>query len=146
MIKEIIVNLFFSMLWIIGFICVLIILGIISMEMDYRMTYGDKPYDPEAYIKSCEEGNIKDCYDAGHAYALKQDYVKAIESWTKACDNGFNIGCFALGTSYRDGVRGANKDITKAKELFKKVCDEEINDDKMKFKLGCRNYNELNNQ
>lgn len=143
MIKKIIHIFFRIMILIFCFFCGIIVLIIYT---DDGSDFDNKPYDPEAYIKSCEEGNIKDCYDAGHAYALKQDYVKAIESWTKACDNGFNIGCFALGTSYRDGVRGANKDITKAKELFKKVCDEEINDDKMKFKLGCRNYNELNNQ
>ncbi len=142
--KRTIVKFILSVLFIIGFIYGIIILYIVFLEAFY-IKNNDKPYDPEAYIKSCGEGNIHDCYEAGNAYSLKQDKIKAIESWTKACSNQNDSACFILGLSYRDGTRGVNKDIEKANDLLKKVCDKEENDKKLKIKVGCIEYHKLNN-
>jgi hypothetical protein len=51
---------------------------------------------------------------------VKQDYSKAVELFTKACDGGEAKACFWLGIMCEKG-KGVQQDITKALELYAKA-------------------------
>jgi hypothetical protein len=66
---------------------------------------------------------------------VQQDYFKAVELYTKACDGGNANGYNNLGVMYANG-EGVQQDNFKAVELFKKACsDGNAN--------GCENYSKL---
>ena len=67
---------------------------------------------------------------------VKQDYFKAVELYTKACDGRVTIGCNNLGNMYHKG-QGVRQSDSKAKELYGKACDAGFDD-------GCKNYTILN--
>jgi TPR repeat protein len=72
-------------------------------------------------------------YNNGEIVA--QNYTKAVELFTKACDGGHTVGCNNLGVSYHEG-KGVVQNDTKAIELFTKACnggDE----------LGCNNLKNI---
>jgi serine/threonine protein kinase len=69
--------------------------------------------EEQRLIEINEKGNI--AYNA-------QDYTKAFELYTKAC-NGNNVdGCYTLGTMYEHG-EGVRQDYSRAFDLFTKACD-----------------------
>ncbi len=77
--------------------------------------------------QACEHGNIADCYNLGIITArgedgVKQDDVKAVEFFKKACDGDYAKGCHELGKIYYAG-RGVQQDNEKALKLFNKACD-----------------------
>ena len=67
---------------------------------------------------------------------VKQDYSKSVELYKKACNGGYNRGCFNLGAFYLKG-KGAKQDYHIAKEYFGKAC-------KLGFQSGCDFYKKLN--
>lgn len=75
--------------------------------------------------KSCDEGDLVECFSAGYAYAegrdVARDEARAVELYRKACDGGVGPSCFNLGRMYADG-RGVTKDDARAMELYRKAC------------------------
>ena len=82
------------------------------------------------------------CYNLGNLYSsgqgVKQDYKKARELYSKACDIGHVDGCYNLGVLYLNG-QGVRQDKRRAKEYFGKACD-------MGEQGGCDWYKKLNEQ
>ena len=71
-------------------------------------------------------GEASGCYKLGGLYyngeGVKQDYKKASELFSKACEMGEASGCVLLGFLYQYG-EGVRKDYNKAMEFFGKACD-----------------------
>ncbi len=88
----------------------------------------------------CNAG--RECAVLGAAYfkgtGVKQDYVKAVEFFQKACDLDEGSGCTNLGIAYEYG-KGVRKSINKALKYYGKACD-------LKFALGCEYYAKLKQQ
>ena len=55
---------------------------------------------------------------------VEKDFGKAVEWWTKACQNGYACGAFNLAMAYYL-EKGANKDCAKAVEWWKKAAQKE---------------------
>ena len=84
----------------------------------------------------CEQNNTESCINLGALYergeeGVKQDYKKANELYSKACDLGDNLGCLVLGS-----LCLVDADYKKAIELFTKVCDSGMS-------RGCRNVGNM---
>jgi serine/threonine protein kinase len=82
----------------------------------------------ELDTEKCDAGDGKICgklglyYSVG-GYPFQQDYVKAAEFYTKACNLGEAYqGCFQLGTAYELGW-GVPKSAEKAVEFYIKGCN-----------------------
>lgn len=49
---------------------------------------------------SCDNKNMSDCYELGNAYSfgdgVKQDYKKAVELFSKACEDKVADACWSL--------------------------------------------------
>jgi uncharacterized protein len=76
----------------------------------------------ERLEQGCRGGDPAGCNDVGHAI-LSKDAGMAKEYYERACNETSALGCFTLGTLYRDG-RGVAKDAGRAKQLFTRACDE----------------------
>jgi len=80
------------------------------------------------------------CTNLGFSYAggngIKQNYKKAIELLSKACNMKEAIGCYNLGSLYING-QGIRQNKKVAKEYFGKACDLGDQD-------GCDWYKKLN--
>ncbi len=93
------------------------------------------------YSKACEDGNAGGCsnlgamYETGKGVGSKefdgdcggmciayQNYPKALELYTKACEAGNADGCKKLGDLYLNG-KGVNEDDEQAKTIFSRACD-----------------------
>jgi TPR repeat protein len=79
-------------------------------------------------------------YRLGNSYyfgseGLRQDYVKAIFYLEKASENGQSIASYQLAEYYETG-KGGIIDLIKAKEYYKKSCDQG-------FKSGCIFYKRM---
>ncbi len=57
-----------------------------------------------------------------YGFGDQQDYKKALEFYTLACDEGNAGACASIGTIYNDG-KGVSKDVAKGASYFKKACD-----------------------
>ncbi len=81
----------------------------------------------------CNTG--RECAVLGGAYVegkgVKQDYVKAVKFFQKACDLDEGWGCGILGAMYKEGI-GVKQDDLKAVKFYQKACD--LNDSN-----GCSN-------
>ena len=83
--------------------------------------------DINALQKECDGGNVVSCYELGVLYdnareGAAQDYQKAAELYSKACELGSGSGCSNLGFAYANG-RGVKQDYAKASEFYAKACD-----------------------
>lgn len=103
-----------------------------------------KPKSPDTLTKvyqySCDNKDYVSCAELGYLYTygkggLPEDYVKAIELATLACEHDIPIGCNNLGYMYATG-KGVELDFSKAKPLFEKACH-------AKKPIGCENLEEL---
>ena len=82
--------------------------------------------DPEAGVKYCEKAALQDDPEAiavlGYYYfdgkIIPQDYPKAIESFSRACEKGSESAAYMLGYCYREGL-GVETNAVKAFEYFK---------------------------
>ena len=87
----------------------------------------------------CDNNNTLACVNLAMAYysgdGVKQDYEKAKELNSKACNLGDGWGCTTLGASYEYG-KGAEQDYKKATELYSKACD-------LKNSIACGNLGVL---
>ena len=87
---------------------------------------------------ACKAGNVQACTAAAgyfHGMARTEDhYKKAAQMYKIAYDKDVGEACSGLGILYAEG-QGVKMDIKKARELFKKACDNGE-------KLGCYNYKE----
>ena len=72
--------------------------------------------------QECINNNAKKCNELGILYLRKQDYTKAKEYYSRACDGKYTSGCFNLGGMYSNG-EGVQQDFFKAKEYYSKGCD-----------------------
>ncbi|MFZ9660186.1 MAG: tetratricopeptide repeat protein [Arcobacteraceae bacterium] len=59
----------------------------------------------------------------------KKDFDKAAEIFTKECEKGEGMICFALGFAYENG-KGVKQDNEKAKDFYSKACQ-------FKYDNGC---------
>ncbi|MDY0115991.1 MAG: hypothetical protein RBR59_00265 [Sulfurimonadaceae bacterium] len=77
-----------------------------------------------------------DDFEVGKKAYQTSDYAKAKNLFEVTCHQNNNPqACAILAVMYVNG-QGVKKDINKAKELYKKSCDNN-------FELGCQGYNEL---
>ncbi|MDR0468035.1 MAG: sel1 repeat family protein [Campylobacteraceae bacterium] len=81
------------------------------------------------FEKKCNNKNFKSCEYLGNIYSLgelgiRQDYAKAVEYFTKACDGGVARSCGSLGVSYLNG-QGVRQDYAKALNILNKACDKD---------------------
>lgn len=93
--------------------------------------FGIKPDVAKArgyYEKAIALGFFEAYIPLGSLYlrgvGVKQNFLKAKEYFSKACDKGFNgseEACEASGLIYRHGGEGVKKDINKAIDFYKKV-------------------------
>ncbi|WP_309136145.1 hypothetical protein [Helicobacter pylori] len=74
--------------------------------------------------------NGRGCSALGLLYGGEQNYKKALALLTKACDLNDDLGCFALGGVYEEGLYGVKKDISKATALNDKACE-------LNYGIGC---------
>lgn len=73
---------------------------------------------------------LESCYKSAELYergdfwggTLKADMAKALKYYIKACDDGYTLSCYTLGSLYKNGHE-VKKDLSKAKKYFKKSCD-----------------------
>lgn len=78
-------------------------------------------------------------FEAGKNAYQKSDYAKAKVLFETACHNENNAqACAVLAVMYVN-AQGVPKDNNKAKELYKKACDNN-------FELGCDGYKELSSR
>ena len=68
--------------------------------------------------ESCH--NLGVMYDNGHG--VRQDYHKAHELWTKACNMDYEDSCHNLGALYLEGL-GVKQNLSIAKQYYGKACD-----------------------
>ena len=82
--------------------------------------------DPETGVKYCEKAALQDDPEAiavlGYYYfdgkIIPQDYPKAVESFSRACEKGSESAAYMLGYCYREGL-GVETNAVKAFEYFK---------------------------
>ena len=81
------------------------------------------------FEKGCAGNSVGACnnagmiYQSGHAESkIEVDMSKALEHFTKACDQGHRMGCFNLSSIYLTGKNGVAKDLSKAFDLSMKTC------------------------
>jgi len=74
----------------------------------------------------CKNNNYQGCLDIGNFYYegqdIPQDYIKAAEYYTKACNLGSPGGCYQLAEVYYHG-KIEKKDIVKSNKYYKKSCN-----------------------
>lgn len=106
-----------------SFLSVLALCALLNAE---TISIGGTTYEKvdvlKAYEVGCASNDADACFEAGWRYFEKQNINKAIELYTKACDNGSYKGCTNLGALYFGG-EGVKQDMKKAKELFSKACN-----------------------
>ncbi|MWV62663.1 hypothetical protein DCO58_02965 [Helicobacter saguini] len=92
------------------------------------------------YKKKCDKKDGVYCLKLASAYEIlneksdieiKEIHKKAFEYNTNDCENGDMNACVGLGSAFESG-EVVKKDLQKAKELYKKSCDN-------KLALGCLN-------
>lgn len=126
-----------NILKVIGAFTIVLILGAILTRNDDTSS-SDPEYNDENRSKlgvvarllwdekECIKGNWGACTNAGVIYSegngVKQDYAKALERYTKACDHDDDIGCYDLGIVYENG-EGVKADYDKAVALYQQSCD-----------------------
>ena len=82
--------------------------------------------DLDALQKECDGEKSASCYELGVLYdnareGAVQDYQKAAELYSKACNLGNGAGCSNLGFLYDNGS-GARQDYAKASDFYAKAC------------------------
>ena len=99
-------------------------------------------FDIDEIRKSCDKYDAAGCTRLGLAYHLgrgvRQDYKKANELYSEACDLGFGDSCYNLGVLYFYG-KGVGQDANTAKKYLNKACT-------LGSKAGCDGYRKLNEQ
>ena len=71
-------------------------------------------------------GFSKDLVELGLEAYSKGDYNKAVEIFTKTCNDGNNGNCYNLGLLYING-QGVKQDYNKAAKLYEKACNNGYN-------------------
>ncbi len=84
------------------------------------------------WTTACDAGAPTGCLALGRAIGggwgdLARDDARGMTLVTTACEGGLIAGCAHLGSLYQRGL-GAEADIPKAFELYKKACDGEYGD------------------
>ena len=115
--------------------------------------------DLKEAMKECDEGNALMCLYIGDVYSFPQEArssgvklnaTKAIEYFSKVCNDKSVMGCEVLGEIYYQSSRlkgYVKKDLKKALTYFKKACDSETQEayDDTRwlacYNLGVHNYN-----
>lgn len=128
-----------NILKVIGAFTIVLILGAIAANIDHSSSSETDPEYNDANRsklgavarllwdeKECIKGNWGACTNAGVIYSngegVKQDYAKALDRFTKACDHDDDAGCYDLGIVYENG-EGVKADYDKAVALYKQSCD-----------------------
>lgn len=77
--------------------------------------------------KACDGGSMGACNGLGLLYengwGVKQNGVKALELYSKACESGEKYGCSNAGGMYYSGIAGVKRDFIKARSYAKKGCE-----------------------
>lgn len=80
------------------------------------------------------------CFNIGFAYqkgeGVRQDFIKAMESYKKACNLKYAGACNNIGYFYHNGL-GVKRNFSLAKQYYGKACD-------LGEQMGCDNYKNLN--
>jgi len=78
-----------------------------------------------SHKRDCDKGELSACNWLGVRYDNAQQYKKAFQFLTKACDGGFALACSNVAELYFDG-RETRENHERAYELFKIGCDNKI--------------------
>lgn len=115
---------------------------LVLVAMTALLSAEQNDFDVNELQNRCNNNDATVCTGLGAAYYLgkgvRQDYKKASELYSKACDLGLDKGCFNLGALYANG-QGVKQDKSTAKEYLGKACD-------LGDQLGCDEYKKLNEQ
>ena len=95
---------------------------LVLVAMTALLSAEQSDFDINELQNRCNNNNATVCTGLGTAYYLRQDYKKAGELYSKACDLESGEGCFNLGGLYING-KGVRQDYKKASELYSKACD-----------------------
>lgn len=92
------------------------------------LTAGRTELALDAFLQSCDKGNIKSCFNVG---ILNEDLFKddrdekrlstALRYFNLACDKGFSLSCVAAGNRYRSGPMPHDPVLAAAK--FQQGCE-----------------------
>jgi len=108
---------------------------LVLVAMTALLSAGQNNFDINELQNRCNNNDATVCLGLGAVYYLgkgvRQDYKKANELYSKACDLGDNLGCLVLGS-----LCLVDADYKKAIELFTKVCDSGMS-------RGCRNVGNM---
>jgi TPR repeat protein len=96
----------------------------------YKEAAAEKPQPVETQIGADNgHGNIgpKEQSDMADRYYKEADYIKAVEWYRKAAEQGYAHAQYRLGYCYGKGM-GVPKDLVKAVELIRKAADQEFDE------------------
>ena len=75
------------------------------------------------FEKSCQLKYYLGCYNLGEWYSsVQHDESKAIQSYDRGCDGGYEMTCVTLGYRYEHG-RGVDQNYSRAFQYYKRACD-----------------------
>lgn len=108
-----------------------------NIENNVSLSPNGFPPLPEGFMlqeefltKKCLENNIDSCSELADLYyqgiAIKQDSIKAIEFYNKACVGGDYESCFHVGYLYHFGNKGVEQNLFKALNFYSKACQNNI--------------------
>src|SRR5438093_2579846 len=82
--------------------------------------------DPALLKKSCDKGNVADCYTLASMHrrgeGAPRDPSRAAGFLKKACEGGHSRACLDLAAMHRAG-EGVSRDVNRSVVLLKKACD-----------------------
>jgi len=67
------------------------------------------------------------CYQLGLRHeqgeGVPKNDFKAVQLYRRSCDDGFMLGCNALGNAHKNGFGGLPKDFNEARRLYERACN-----------------------
>ncbi len=105
----------------------------LALGILYTSIYDDRLTGNQYFDKGCKNNNLQSCVFAGFYYPKTypgknnmfrpysdEDEAKRHKYYMKACDGGYDTGCFRVAYNYYAGAGAIEKDYEKALEYFRK--------------------------
>ena len=72
-------------------------------------------------LDGCTRGDAVGCFNAAGHYAWRNDFTRAVDLYTKACNAKDGEACYELGVLYDEGDHVAF-DATRSADFFRRAC------------------------
>jgi len=106
-------------------ICFVLLLTIFSSV--YGGSCFEKPYDVDDCRVLAEQGDAQAQYNLGVMYdngkGVPQDYIKAVQWYTKSAEQGFAVSQYNLGVMYDNG-KGVPQDYIEAAKWYRESAEQ----------------------